>query len=426
MNIGILCGPVYPSASATGICALRIAKEFAKHNDVTIIGTGTDLTASKVTYIGGVRVINAFDKETKERLKYSTFSKNILSSTCCQLIRAKWILKFILQKNSVRKWLVEEYTKELSHLPEFDYLIAICCPFESMIASVEYCKIHTATLAMAYMFDEFVDARTTHYFGWNKFIKHRSNMLIEREIINQLDYIFFVHQNYNHMQQTYPDIFLKKMMEVEHPLIEKFDFVENTKINRHQSNKCELIYGGGLRRKHIDPTYFIGLLDKIHVPRMRLFFDIYTNPNAVEQFENIEKKHKSIVAFHNWVPRNELLVKLQSADILVSIAASDGHQISSKIFEYMSMCKPILHIYKAPNDSNLVYLKKYPLALCLSEKNIADENITELTKWLQNVSTIRVTPEFIEEAFGDCTAEYIANLFVERMSHEREKINCKN
>jgi hypothetical protein len=41
--------------------------------------------------------------------------------------------------------------------------------------------------------------------------------------------------------------------------------------------------------------------------------------------------------------------------------------MSSKIFEYISCGKPIVHFYTANNDAKLKILKEYPLALCLSK-----------------------------------------------------------
>jgi hypothetical protein len=54
-----------------------------------------------------------------------------------------------------------------------------------------------------------------------------------------------------------------------------------------------------------------------------------------------------------------------SADILLNLGETTGRQISSKIFEYISAGKPIVHLAFADCDGVIAIVEKYPLALCL-------------------------------------------------------------
>ena len=58
---------------------------------------------------------------------------------------------------------------------------------------------------------------------------------------------------------------------------------------------------------------------------------------------------------------------MRQSDILLSIGNMDPNLIPSKLFKYMSIGKPIIHLKRGERDSCLPYLARYPLALVLDE-----------------------------------------------------------
>lgn len=110
----------------------------------------------------------------------------------------------------------------------------------------------------------------------------------------------------------------------------------------------------------------------------------FSSGNATKKIEKMEEFGFSHIG---WIPYEKLKYELQNSDILLNLAHLQGKQISSKIFEYMSYGKPILHILYKDEDVNLRYLENYSLSLLLRADDITgntdtiEENLIKLS-WL--------------------------------------------
>lgn len=67
------------------------------------------------------------------------------------------------------------------------------------------------------------------------------------------------------------------------------------------------------------------------------------------------------VRLMDFLPHDELIQILSRADVLVSMKKSD--RMSGKIFEYMGLKKPIVHLSGCVEDPDVKYLERYPLAV---------------------------------------------------------------
>lgn len=116
-----------------------------------------------------------------------------------------------------------------------------------------------------------------------------------------------------------------------------------------------------------------------------------------------------VIHNHGWVSHSELEEALERADILLSIAEKDGKQISSKIFEYMSFGKPILHFYYSNTDVNRRYLSKYPLAMCVNHNETNSQKQENVFRWMLSVKNLRVPMNIVETLFKEMTPKYIVD-----------------
>lgn len=89
--------------------------------------------------------------------------------------------------------------------------------------------------------------------------------------------------------------------------------------------------------------------------------DFYSAGNGTEVVE----KAADNISLKGWVDKIRLNEAYEKADAFISIAEKNGKQMSSKIFEYMSYGKPIIHIYYVDDDVNLKYLQQYSKVLCI-------------------------------------------------------------
>lgn len=135
-------------------------------------------------------------------------------------------------------------------------------------------------------------------------------------------------------------------------------FIDNS------DNSCgggyRLVFAGSLLRGYVEADYVLKLFMDSEMENFNITF--YSAGNACRE---VEKNQNRRISLGGWVSSDVLNDVYRSADGLISIAERKGKQISSKIFEYMSWGKPIIHFYFTDSDENLKYLREYPNALCL-------------------------------------------------------------
>lgn len=163
-----------------------------------------------------------------------------------------------------------------------------------------------------------------------------------------------------------------------------------------------LTFTGSLTRNYVEPDYLLRLLSGCSDYKLKLF----TTGSAVT---NIYKYPKAYVILNDWISKSELALELETSNVLVNIAEVSGRNVSSKIFSYMLVGKPILHIYYADDDVNLQYLRKYSLALCIKADDMRlNENCTMLAKWCVFVKNRNSDILKLNKEFEKCSAAHIA------------------
>lgn len=114
-----------------------------------------------------------------------------------------------------------------------------------------------------------------------------------------------------------------------------------------------------MKKGYVDAQYIIDIFSCELLKNCSL--DFYSAGNGVEAVKKATKN----ITLKGWVDKTRLEKAYDKADAFISIAEKNGKQMSSKIFEYMSYGKPIIHIYYVDDDVNLKYLKQYSKALCI-------------------------------------------------------------
>ena len=91
-----------------------------------------------------------------------------------------------------------------------------------------------------------------------------------------------------------------------------------------------------------------------------------------------------------------------------------SNQIPSKLFEYFGTGKPILHLSPREDDAVLPYLKRYPLALVLSEQEgVTPDVLARLNIWLREMRGQALTYDKAAELFPEFTPAAVAQRFIE-------------
>lgn len=124
--------------------------------------------------------------------------------------------------------------------------------------------------------------------------------------------------------------------------------------------------------------------------------------------ERAQEESGGRVRLMGYLPHDELMAILSQADVLVSTKRSD--RMSGKIFEYMGLKKPIVHLSGCAEDPDVKYLERYPLAVVVKT---CEQGIEERCKTI--VERLSVLPDAANcdlSALKEFTPEYARDVLV--------------
>lgn len=113
---------------------------------------------------------------------------------------------------------------------------------------------------------------------------------------------------------------------------------------------------------------------------------------------------------------------LESADLLLSIGNTADNQMPSKIFEYLGIGKPILHLFSSDADPVLPFLAAYPLARTLRQADGVPQDTStsaELAAWLRGCHGAHVPFDEVAARFPAWTPEAVAQKFLRVVSGQK-------
>lgn len=413
LNIVFIVGSYYPYYSAVGRCVGNIADELSRDHQVTIICQRNFTEQKDFEVHNNQRIIRVDTKENKLRnnLNRKIETKQGLSKKKYQLILNAYkfsrIIKTIFSSVTIRKELVNEYTRALNKIDEtIDLIIPASMPFESVVASSRYIeRENNKTKMVPYLFDQFVDSDTLHRTKFNRMIKRKRNLRLEEEELSKSYKVLAMHSLKKHFSQDLPEIMNVKYLE--HPLLLKFVDIKGIK-----SIGIKMSYIGGLYKNYVMPDYLLQLYENSNLNDSTLNF--YIIGNCFDIVNRYADTLPERIINHGSVDKETANLMLVQSDILISIAENKGIQISSKIFEYMSSGKPVIHLYTVDNDVNLKVLNKYPLSLCLKQDlDILDKNVGLFDEFCRRHSNCRIPFEEVEKIYYDATPKYTADLIMD-------------
>ena len=105
-------------------------------------------------------------------------------------------------------------------------------------------------------------------------------------------------------------------------------------------------------------------------------------------------------------PHDVAIKILGESDVLLSIGNAESPMSPSKIYEYMSTGKPIIHTYSWEKDPCLAPLKTYGNALLISENEAL--NVDKITTFLNTCKILSF--EEVKRLFYKSTPEFTARL----------------
>ena len=389
MKLLIVLGNYLPKMQANGICTNEVIKELIKRGHEIHVLCYSDTKANeRAESLNGVQVHRvraprfnryrtATNDDKKELIWKFRYNYNKL------ITRISTLFYFPLYPLNSIKMVYRYYkkAKEIYRSEKFNLVLGVYKPFEAIIASTLIGRNIKEVKSGIYILDTLIDQQANSIIKW---WFDKSGWLWEKKLYKYNDFII----NMISYEKTYKnsryDIFKSKMFHSDIPL---YIAGEIALMDRTlKSNKVKWLYAGTLNKNNRNPEYLCRLFtDKQICANNELHF--YSTGDCEDIIAECSKNVSEIFQ-HGFVNRSKILKEFEEADVLVSIGNRKSNMVPSKIFEYISTGKRIIHLYSDNNDSCLKYLRKYRNALLVDEKVDIGHNTAIIKDFIESQETI--------------------------------------
>lgn len=132
------------------------------------------------------------------------------------------------------------------------------------------------------------------------------------------------------------------------------DYFRDSKKKMLSKDKIRIIYAGIFYiGRFRDPSNLIKTIEKLEFNGRRVELNVYGC--RIKKFEGNE----SVKFFRNKIPQKELFNKYCDSDILLFVDNKFSIQVPSKLFELLSLKRPVLFIYYDENSPSVLIAKQY-------------------------------------------------------------------
>ena len=294
---------------------------------------------------------------------------------------------------------------ELYKKNKYDMICSSNAPFDGTLGTYWFKKKNPDVYWECYILDTFSNKGQTKYISAKT--NDKKGWKWEKKFFDKANKIINIKGDVEHYSKSRYDIYRKKMVNTDVPL---FDLKHYEVIPKKNNEKIRMIYAGRLLEHLSSPQYLCELLYKLS-KKIDYSMDFYSSGDCEKIIEKYQNITSGKIKRCGLIDHNELLERYKKADILISIGSKKADLTPSKIFEYMSMGKKIIHIIKNDNDICVESYKKYPKALLIDERDNVEENIEKIIKFI-NSEDLQIDFNTLKEAFIENTPQYTVELML--------------
>lgn len=426
-NILMIAGTYYPDSMATIGITQRIAEEFAKMEYKTFVYT--------VRYCGhknpgypekhnGVIIYDTddfavWDLKRKEKLeKRRRILKHFCINRVDNIVYKK--LKKVIYENPYERMMAEIEAEKIEHIikeKNIDTIISIALPFVIHKYASVVKRRNDFLKWIPISFDPYAYDEVTNI--------HRKKECIQEEIstFKNADRIMFPVQFCDDYKESE---FREKICFYQFPNIRKMNYSFEDARVAFDPEKINCVFLGNLYLIQRHPRFLFELFSSINNKNIVLHIigDLVDIP---EQYINEWKgKFEGRLIYTGRVSQQTAINAMLDADVLINIGHSTTNQCPSKILDYMSTGKPIIHVSKIEKCTSLPYFNKYPRVITLKEKQgISEETVRKVEKFiLEYKESNALRFEDVEKIFSESTMDNmidkIKNFGMEKKNEEYE------
>lgn len=386
----IICGVLYPNATATGICMQRYAEMISDDYDIDIICIASNMEVATVNLREGIR-IHALAGGTQW---YEASAKGIMKRLAHLNGQIQMKLRFL----GNLKWFSEAAFNKLNEIDKkkkIDVVFSVCSPMAAHYAALKYKETNPLVRWVAYTVDFFATPERIRPIGYSL----EKLAELEQCVLRKADAVLLSEEIYN----NHPDI-VSSLVNVEKlPYVLPFQEVSEAREGLFEKDTVNCVFAGSFYPKLRDPEIMLDTFSRIQDSRIRLHLFSSGCDEIVERYGS---RCRAIVP-HGRVSSNEIQKVYYEADVLINIGNTNTDFIPSKTYEYIASGKPIVNFYHGAEPDHV--LKRYPLAFHISNEVKQDE-VQDVEDFLNETFGNRVSKEEIERLYPSNTACYIKRL----------------
>lgn len=201
---------------------------------------------------------------------------------------------------------------------------------------------------------------------------------------------------------------------IEKPYFDKFEFLDIPMVVPYGDgkefdkyllkDKINMIFAGYFQLPERDPKHIFNVIDKSkYSEKFNCIF--LTGSGQTKYLNELNASFKCNIIARPFINHDALIYLYNHSQICFNIGSVNPRAITCKIFEYISIGKPIISIYHIDDEPSIPYLKKYPLALLIDERLSVEENAKKLDEFIENSLNRTVPFEFVKETFKENTTD---------------------
>lgn len=391
------------SANANSICIKRLVKKFQNLCDICVVSKNN--TCPKNDF--GIEEIQLPNRpwDRLSLIVSKRKKKNVITLLLVVLLLLKRFLMLpiwpIYSLSCVYQFF--KSASEIVKKQKITHVIAVCYPGEPLLALC-FLKIRFGKKIKTIMYplDVFVCGKYDG-FVFEKKLSSIFSLFFSNICATFSDKIIVL--------ENAIDCYEKRLKHHKHkfeicglPLIHKYE-----QVNHIQKNESiHFVYGGNVIKSIRNPDYLFKILnDYCRLMNENISIDIYGSINKKLLNEFISKYNSIKFNYFGWVSEEDLSDAICKANAVISVGNSVEHLIPSKIFKYMSLKKPIIHLNFIDADPCLPYLKKYGHTFFV--KNGVDIDLNDFSLWLKSLESCEISLD-CEKMFPQCTPAYTARV----------------
>tara|TARA_Y100001960_G_scaffold255955_1_gene274326 strand:+ start:1651 stop:2877 length:1227 start_codon:yes stop_codon:yes gene_type:complete len=275
---------------------------------------------------------------------------------------------------------------KIKNIPDYDLLISVSLPFTSHLVAYTLNKKRGTRWIMD-IGDPFYlkkDAPEN-----NKYLYSYLNKYFENKFYKHASKVVFTHkESMEHHKKTFDTLNQKSSL---------LPPVFHTKINKKTNNfnykktPVKVAYFGVLTIGVRTPDNFLSFINALDMNNIEIHW--YTNEDSKHMIKSVYSK-SSKNFFHDMVPRDEALDLMDNEyHALLNIGNQNPFQLPSKVIEYISTGKPIIHYSEITDD---------PVVGILNERS----NSIIINR---NTNPEQAKKEFKEKMFSDKSISSVEN-----------------